>query len=187
MKRIIAILLALVLVLSLAACAAKPAADTVKETVSTETPEQKDNAAESSDGEFILGVQQPLSGDNAVAGQIAVNAIKLFVGIANKNGGWNGQQIKVVVYDDQSSSEEAVKVANKLIEVDHADAVIPSLLSSNVLASAGYLSDAGIITIGIGTSPTWLQQGWENVFRACHSSDLVIPSLITYMNDNNFL
>lgn len=185
MKRIIAILLALVLVLSLAACAAKPAADTVKETVSTETPEQKDNAAESSDGEFILGVQQPLSGDNAVAGQIAVNAIKLFVGIANKNGGWNGQQIKVVVYDDQSSSEEAVKVANKLIEVDHADAVIASLLSSNVLASAGYLSDAGIITIGIGTSPTWLQQGWENVFRACHSSDLVIPSLITYMNDNN--
>lgn len=188
MKKIIAILLALVLVLSLAACAAAPTAENVeKDASTTETPEQNDNNAEetSVDDVFVLGVQQPLSGDNAVAGQIAVNSIKLFVDIANKNGGWNGQQIKVVVYDDQSSSEEAVKVANKLIEVDHADAVIASLLSSNVLASAGYLSDANIITFGIGTSPTWLQQGWENVFRACHSSDLVIPSLITYMTENN--
>ena len=178
MKKFIALVLALFMICGLVACAASTTSDAKEQTAST-TPTS--NSTESAEKKIILGVQQPLSGDNAVAGQIAVNSIKLFVEQANARGGWAGSQIEVVVYDDQSSPEEAVKVANKLIEQDKADVVIASLLSSNVLASAGYLNEAGILTFGIGTSPSWMAEGWEHVFRACHSSDLVLPSIVDKM------
>ena len=178
MKKFMAVFLSVCMLLTLVACGNG-------NTQTNDPNSPNDGGPDSADAgnTYILGVQQPLSGDNAVAGQIAVNAIELFVKLANENGGWNGEQIKTVVYDDQSSPEEAVKVANKLIESDKADAVIASLLSSNVLASAGYLDEAGILTFGIGTSPTWMQQGWEHVYRACHSSDLVIPSLANKMEE----
>ena len=178
MKKFMAVFLSVCMLLTLVACGNG-------NTQTNDPNSPNDGGSDSADAgnTYILGVQQPLSGDNAVAGQIAVNAIELFVKLANENGGWNGEQIKTVVYDDQSSPEEAVKVANKLIESDKADAVIASLLSSNVLASAGYLDEAGILTFGIGTSPTWMQQGWEHVYRACHSSDLVIPSLANKMEE----
>ena len=172
MKKFLSLFLSACMIFSLVACGNG-------NTENSGTNDGNTSSSETGDT-FILGVQQPLSGDNAVAGQIAVNAIELFVKIANENGGWNGKQIETVVYDVQSSPEEAVKVANRLI-ADEADAVIASLLSSNVLASAGYLNEAGILTFGIGTSPTWMQQGWEHVYRACHSSDLVIPSLADKM------
>ena len=34
-----------------------------------------------------------------------------------------GRQVELVVYDDQASPEEAVKIATKLIEVDKVDVV----------------------------------------------------------------
>ena len=37
---------------------------------------------------FILGVQQPMTGENAIAGQSATNAVKLFVDQRNKEGGF---------------------------------------------------------------------------------------------------
>jgi branched-chain amino acid transport system substrate-binding protein len=162
MRKIIVVCVTVIAALSLSACGGS-------------------SSSESRDDFFILGIQEPLSGDNAVAGQVSLETAQMFADITNKNGGLLGKQVKLAVYDDQSSSEEAVKVANKLIEVDKAHAVLGSLLSSNVLASARYLNEAKIPTIGIGTSPTWMKQGWEYVFRACMNADNSMPFLIQQM------
>lgn len=180
-KKLVAMLMAAIMAVGMTACK-----DSSASAPGAKPAEGKEDTAENagsktSDDVFVLGVQQPLSGENAVAGQISVNTIKLYADRANANGGWAGKQINVVAYDDQSSSEEAVKIAEKLIQVDKADVVIGSLLSSNVLASAGYLNDAKIVTLGLGTSPTWMQQDWDYVFRACQSTDLVLPSMVSAM------
>lgn len=130
---------------------------------------------------FVLGTSQPLSGTNAGAGADALNALTLAVDEINAAGGLLGKyKVEIVAYDDQGTPEEAVKVATKLIEVDHVDAVIGSCVSSCVLASAGALNDNKIVTFGTGTSPTWMAQGWEYVFRACMNADFGLPTMVDY-------
>jgi branched-chain amino acid transport system substrate-binding protein len=158
MKKILGFLVVVFLVLGMTGCSKKKA-----------------GAAEEF---FILGVQQPLSGDMAVAGQSALRGIQLGVERINAKGGFQGRQVKLAVYDDQGSPEEAVKVANKLVEIDKANAVIGSLISSNLLASGRNLEEAKILTIGIGLSPTWMSQGWKYFFRANMNTDVSTPSVV---------
>jgi len=127
---------------------------------------------------FVLAIQQPLSGENAVAGQAVQDAARLFVDQRNKAGGFLGKQIKLVSYDEQSSAEEAVKVANRIVEMENADAILGSLLSSNLFASGRIFEEAKIPTFGLGFSPSWMNQGWKYFFRANMNTDVSIPSLV---------
>lgn len=101
----------------------------------------------------------------------------------NEQGGLLGRQVELVVYDDQASPEEAVKIATKLIEVDKVDVVCGSLISSCVLASGQFFEEAKIPCIGTGLSSTWMKQGWEYVFRACPNAGMGMPALAEYMKN----
>lgn len=146
--------------------------------------EQTENSSEAADGTdegnnvFVVGAPQPLTGTNANAGIDGINGVKLAANQINAAGGLLGHTVKVVSYDDQGTPEEAVKINSKMLEVDHVNAVIGSCISSCVLASSGALNDAQIPTFGTGTSPTWMEQGWEYVFRACQNADFAMPSLV---------
>ena len=133
---------------------------------------------EAAGGEYVIGCPQPLTGTNAQPGECALNAAKLAVKQINEAGGINGQQIRLVSYDDQGSPEEAVKVATKLVEVDKCQAIIGSCISSCVLSSGQMFNDAKIPTFCTGTSPTPLAQGWEYMFRACQNNDFALPSVV---------
>ena len=124
---------------------------------------------------FKLGVFTQLSGGGAIYGEESQKAVQMAIEEFNAQGGFNGKKISLVIYDDQGSPEEAVKAVTKLIEVDKVDAVVGSILSSCVLAAGGYLNEAKIPTFGTGLSPTWMNKGWEYVFRACVNSDYVMP------------
>ncbi|MEG1012379.1 MAG: ABC transporter substrate-binding protein [Ruthenibacterium sp.] len=168
MKKVLSLVLSIALMLTLVACgnaASKPAASASA-------------GAEVAAGNFILGCPQPLTGTNALPGECALNAVKLAAKQINEAGGFNGQQITVVSYDDQGSPEEAVKVASKLVENDKVNAVIGSCISSCVLSSSNILNDAKIPVFGTGTSPTWMQQGWKYVFRACQNNDFALPVVV---------
>jgi branched-chain amino acid transport system substrate-binding protein len=120
---------------------------------------------------------QPLSGNNAQYGEVALNCVKLGVKMINAQGGFNGKEVRIVSYDDQASPEESVKIVTKMIEVDKVNAVISSIISSCVLASSQPLNEAKVITFGTGNSPTWMKQGWKYVFRALLNTDFVMPVL----------
>lgn len=166
-QKTFALLLSATLVLSLSACG-QPAStySATDGTAGTST---------AAGGEYVIGCPQPLTGTNAQPGECALNAVKLAAKQFNAEGGLMGRQIKIVSYDDQGSPEEAVKVATKLVQVDKSEAIIGSCISSCVLSSGPIFNEAGIPTFGTGTSPTWMKQGWENVFRACQNNDFALP------------
>ncbi|WP_333650086.1 ABC transporter substrate-binding protein [Lacrimispora sp.] len=139
-------------------------------------------AAGGASGEtFVIGNPQPLTGVNAQVGESANMAAALAVKVINEAGGFNGVPVKLVNYDDQGSPEEAVKIANKMIQVDKVNAILGSLTSSNVLAAGGIYNEAKIPTIGTGNSPTWMLQGWEYVFRAGLNTALSMPHIAEKM------
>lgn len=179
MKKLLALVLSLVLIFSLTACggSASPSSEPAPAGSNTASADSTNPSAEGEGGTFVLGTFQPLTGTNALPGECALNATKLAVKIINEEGGFLGKEIKLVSYDDQGSPEEGVKVATKLVEVDKCDAIIGSCISSCVLSAGAIIDDAGIPMFGTGTSPTWMQQGWENVFRACQNNDFALPAV----------
>lgn len=133
--------------------------------------------------EIVVGCPQPLTGTNALVGDACVKGVELAIKQINENGGLLGRQLRVVIYDDQASPEEAVKLATKMIEVDKVDIICGSLISSCMLSAGNYYEEAQIPTVGSGIGVTWMAKGWQYVFRACPNSGMAMPALAEYMKN----
>lgn len=180
MKKVIALATAFVLVLSLAACKGgdgKTASDAAS------AAESGSGAASAKGETFKIGVFQPLSGSSAAYGSEARNAIEMAVAYVNENGGFNGVPGEVVAYDTQGSVEEAVKIVSKLITEDQVNALIGSLISSEMFATGNTINDAKIYALGLGTSASWMQEDWPYVFRAAINNGASMPATVDLMKE----
>ena len=88
----------------------------------------------------------------------------------NDAGGINGREVSLISYDDQLNAEQAVKAVTRLIQVDKVNAIIGSMSSSNIIATADMIEQAKILEIGCGTSPAWINCGYKYVFRGTQNS-----------------
>ena len=182
-KRLLALLLVLVMLLAVTGCAksADPTTTSENPSTSAETPTAEDKAPA---GEtFKIGLYQPLSGASAAYGLESKNAIEMAVDYVNANGGFNGVPGEVVSYDTQGSVEEAVKVVEKLINDDKVDAIIGSIISSEVFATGNAINKAGVYSLGLGNSASWMQEDWPYVFRAVINSSFVMPELVNLIKE----
>lgn len=173
LKKFISFLLVVAISLFFAGCNGGSTNNNSSKNTSSENSSETSTSANSKT--FKLGAFLQLTGGNSAYGNEAKNAIELAIDEINKQGGFNGQQIEFVLYDTQGSAEEAVKIVTKLIETDKVNAAIGSVNSAEVLAAAGYLNEAGIITFGLGTSPTWMEKDWPFVFRAAMNNKTAAP------------
>lgn len=179
-KKVLAVTLSMAMAAALTACSGGGTGTTETKTESSPAAGSDTTTAaeQASGGEYIIGCPQPLTGTNAQPGECALNAVKLAAKQFNEQGGINGQKVTVLSYDDQGLPEEAVKLATRMLQMDGCQAVIGSCISSCVLSSGKIYNDAKIPTFGTGTSPTWMQQGWEYVFRACQNNDFALPLVV---------
>jgi len=117
-----------------------------------------------------IGFYGPLTGNMAAPGNESLEGTQIAVDEINAAGGLLGKQIEVIAYDDKSSPEQAVKAVTRLIEADKVHAIVGSLHSGNILVSAPVVEKAKIPEVGVGTSPVWLQQGYEYLFRSLQNT-----------------
>ncbi|GAC1499900.1 MAG: ABC transporter substrate-binding protein [Steroidobacteraceae bacterium] len=75
-----------------------------------------------------------ISEAQAVAGSSIAPAAQLAAEEINAKGGVDGRKIEIVVYDDHSSSAEAVRAFQRAVSEDKVNAVIASYISEVVLA-----------------------------------------------------
>lgn len=184
MKKVLAILLAMTMLLSMVACGSgsNTASTTAPADTTTDKPADTSTDAAASDtttsgDTFLIGTYLQLTGSNSVAGNSAKNAIDMAVKYINENGGFNGQNIEVKHYDTTGSTEEAVKVVQKMLENDDVDAIIGSVNSNEVSACIPYINDAKIYNFGLGTSATWMQdESMVWTFRASANNGRIAPS-----------
>lgn len=143
-------------------------------------------SSEEANAPIKLGFFCPLTGGTAQAGQAALNGAQIAVEEANKAGGVMGRQIEIVSYDDKSSPEEAVKVSTKLVQVDKVDAVFGSLHSGNILAAADVYESSKTLLVSGGTSPTWLEQGYNYLFRSIANNTYTAISLARFAKERGY-
>lgn len=189
MKKLLAIVLVLCMAVGLAACAATAGSDNqsnnqnAQQSTNDSTGNNDSTTVVETGDTYIIGCPQPLTGTNAQPGECALNAAKLAAKQFNENGGINGKKVEVLSYDDQGLPEEAVKLATRMVQADGVQAIIGSCISSCVLSSGKIYNDAKIPTLGTGTSPTWMTEGWEYVFRACQNNDFALPLVVNKLKE----
>ena len=196
MKKFISLLLVLSMILGLAACGTgSPSASTESSAPAeskAEAAESKEEAAPaeeaaaetSGDDVFRIGVFVQLTGGIAVAGSNANNAIKLAAKFINENGGFNGQQVEIKTYDTTGSTEEAVKVVQKMLADDDVDAIIGSVNSNEVSACIKDINAAKVYNFGLGTSPAWMEdQSMIYTFRASSNNGRIAPFSVDVVKD----
>ena len=88
-------------------------------------------------GVIKIGFFAPLTGPASADGLAARAGAEIAVEIINKNGGVLGKKIQLVVYDDALNPDQAIAVANKLIEEDQVVAAVSGSYSSTTLAASG--------------------------------------------------
>ena len=112
-----------------------------------------------------IGFFAPLTGFAAADGTSAKHAVEIGVNAINDQGGINGKNIELVVYDDRHNSKEAVAIANKLIERDKVVAVVSGSYSMPTRVTAPIFQQAGIpMVAGYAVHPDVTKAG-NFIFR----------------------
>lgn len=180
MKKLLAILLTALLVIGMTGCSdssSPETADTGKETTSGP-------AGETSGDPIKIGLYGTITGTNALAGEMLEKGATLAIEEINAEGGVNGRDLELVVYDDKSSPEGAVKAVTRLVEVDQVIAMVGSNSSPNILAGADITEDAGVIQVGAGTSPSYTNAGFQYIFRGTANANLPNKAFVDAMVTN---
>jgi len=121
-------------------------------------------------GEALIYVAVPLSGFQANGGQTVLGGANLMAQQVNRAGGAAGYNLKVVGVDDESDSDVAVKVANRiksdLAEGKKVIGVVGHYNSGQTLAAMEIYKDLPILVITPTSSEVSItQKGYPNIFR----------------------
>lgn len=119
----------------------------------------------STEAPIIIGFAGPLSGASAAMGREYLQGVQMAIDDINGAGGvLNGRQIHLVSIDDHADPQQAVGVAQRLIN-SHAAAVIGPLTSLNVLSSLALFARYHIPILTPSSDPRVTGMGFSNVFR----------------------
>lgn len=143
--------------------ATEPADDTAAAPAPAEAPVETDP--------IILGFFGPLTGPTAQAGNALFQGAQLRVKELNDAGGVLGRRVELVSCDDKSKPEEGVKCVQRLIDQDGVDAIVGTLHSPIISATAPIVDQNQVPMVGAGTGVAWCNEGFEYVWRETANSD----------------
>ena len=164
MKKALSLLLACVMVFSLAACGSKEETPAAAE---TETETTAEESSESEGGVFKIGGTGPLTGGAAIYGLAVQNGAQIAVDEINAAGGINGVQIEFDYQDDEHDAEKAVNAYNALKDWG-VQVIMGSVTSTPCIAVAEKTQADNMFQITpSGTAVECVQ--YDNAFRMCFS------------------
>ena len=156
-KKVLSLILAAVMALSLAACGggSKDGTEADGTTAAPKGTEAEGESAEggSTGGETVkFALVGPLTGNNAYAGEAMFNSAKMVIDAYNEAGGYNGTPIEYVEFDTKGDANEGVMIAQQIVSDGGFTAIIGPWSSTVGLAMAPIIDEAGIIMYA--TSPS---------------------------------
>lgn len=129
MKKFLAILLAVLMIFSIAACGSTEPEGKDP----SETPSEGETASE---GDVVIGVLQDITGVTSTLGKMVEEGAKWAADEINAAGGINGRQIKVVTYDTKADVQEAINAFNRMCTTDKVSAIIGPPVANIAIAIA---------------------------------------------------
>ncbi len=167
MKKLVAILLALVLVVSFAACAAPAPAATEAADAATDTTAAAAEEPASGNPVVKVGIYEPASGDNGAGGKQETLGIE-YANFVSPTVDINGTtyDVQLVKVDNESSNDKAASAASTLVSAG-VSVVLGSYGSGVSIAASPTFEAAGIPCIGITCTNPQVTEGNTHYFRIC--------------------
>lgn len=110
-----------------------------------------------------IGFFAPITGPAAADGASAQHAVEMAVKEVNAAGGIRGKKVELIVYDDRFNPQEAVAIANKLIEKDQVAGVVSGSYSGPTRVTAPIFAKAGVpMVAGYAVHPDVTKAGESN-------------------------
>jgi branched-chain amino acid transport system substrate-binding protein len=123
--------------------------------------------SEKNANEIVVGEYGSLTGPEKQFGVSTDNGIKLAVEQQNASGGIHGKKIVLKVDDDASNADQATTDVLKLIQEDHAVAILGEVASSRSLRGAKIAQQLGVPMISPSSTNPKVTQGSTMVSRVC--------------------
>jgi branched-chain amino acid transport system substrate-binding protein len=132
-----------------------------------------------------IGATMSETGAYATQGIPALNGYRLCVADVNEEGGLFGRQVELVSYDDESSSETAVALYERLITEDQVDAVLGPYGSTLTEAVAPVTERHRQVMISplAATTSIW-EQGRRYLFMVLPPAELFLAGLVEMASDH---
>ena len=118
--------------------------------------------------EIKIGFQAPLTGLAASDGHAAKVAAEVAIDDINAAGGVLGEKLRLIMYDDQAKSDQAIFTANKLIGEDGVKLAISGSYSAGARAAAPIFQKAGVAFISAYAVHPDITRAGDYVFRMIH-------------------
>ncbi|MEM7646507.1 MAG: penicillin-binding protein activator, partial [Pseudomonadota bacterium] len=130
-----------------------------------------------------IGVVLPLSGRYSNIGYQALWGLQLALGI---KGGQNTQNVRLAVIDSRGKAEQARRAVKRLVEENHAIAIVGGLLSKTAYSASIHAQELGVPFIALSQKEGLTEIG-PFIFRNALTIDSQLDALIkTAMEKKNF-
>ncbi|MFT3926467.1 MAG: ABC transporter substrate-binding protein [Myxococcales bacterium] len=123
-------------------------------------------AASSSDP-LVIGAFFSMTGATATFGTTSVRGAQMAVEEVNAAGGIKGRKIELVVLDDQGKTDEATSAVARLIDVNHAIAIVGEVASTLSLAGGRIAQRRQIPMVSPSSTNPKVTEIGDYVFRVC--------------------
>jgi ABC-type branched-subunit amino acid transport system substrate-binding protein len=134
-------------------------------------------------GTAVIGVAAPLSGEAAIFGDPVDKTVRAAVKEVNDLGGINGTMLEVVTEDEKFNPEDGVRVVNKLVNTDDAQAII-GITSGTLMATLDYAKQNEVMIISPYAGIVEYEgKGGDFTFRTVGPDSLDGMSIATFLYD----
>jgi branched-chain amino acid transport system substrate-binding protein len=114
---------------------------------------------------IVVGISEPLSGDKSDIGTNSDQGYQVWANVVNSSGGLLGRKVKIIQYDNNSLADTAVSQYQRLITVDHADALLGPVTSALVIPTEAVAARYNKIFVeGSGGAPQVFQRHFHDIF-----------------------
>ncbi len=131
--------------------------------------------------EVTVGMWSPLTGPTALLGTSERDAIEIAFGEINAAGGVNGRKLKLIVYDDGGSPQEALAAVRRLTDQDQVFALIAGSTSGSTLPVLPLIRRTQVPFIAsISSNNKLLQPFSRYVFRIYANETAQAENIVDY-------
>nr|WP_226560938.1 ABC transporter substrate-binding protein [Salipiger thiooxidans] len=131
--------------------------------------------------EIRLGVSVSATGPAAFLGDPEAKTIEMLVEQLNEEGGINGEEIALTLYDDGGDPNKARTFATRLVEDDEVVAIIGGSTTGTTMSILSVAEDEGIPFISLAGAISIIDPVREFVFKTPHTDRMACEKIFTDM------
>jgi branched-chain amino acid transport system substrate-binding protein len=135
--------------------------------------------------EIKIGSVLSITGPASFLGDPEKKTLEMYVADINAQGGVNGQQIKVFIYDDGGDANKARTFATRLVEEDKVDAVVGGSITGAALAMRDVYEEAKIPYIALAGAAAIVFPVRPYVFKTPHTESMSCGKIFEDLKKRN--